>query len=69
MLGPVYAALGLDWEPSASGSVHGGAGAAWDSVRDALVTEYAREYEIVGTRSTRALEKALAPNAQRRAPR
>jgi octanoyl-[GcvH]:protein N-octanoyltransferase len=44
----VYAALGLDWNPAASGSVRTEvASATWDAVRDAIVTEYAREYEVV----------------------
>jgi octanoyl-[GcvH]:protein N-octanoyltransferase len=48
VLTPVYAALDLDWEPSVSGSVRSEApSATWDAVRDALVTEYAREYELV----------------------
>jgi octanoyl-[GcvH]:protein N-octanoyltransferase len=48
VLEPVYAALGLDWEPAVTGSVRSEApSATWDSVSDALVTEYAREYEIV----------------------
>jgi octanoyl-[GcvH]:protein N-octanoyltransferase len=48
VLEPVYAALGLDWNPAASGSVRTEAPSAdWDAVRDAIVTEYAREYELV----------------------
>jgi octanoyl-[GcvH]:protein N-octanoyltransferase len=48
VLGPVYAALGLDWNPDASGSVRTEApSVTWDAVRDAIVTEYAREYELV----------------------
>ena len=48
VLGPVYAALGVDWAPAASGSVGSESeGATWDRVRDALVAEYAREYDIV----------------------
>jgi hypothetical protein len=48
VLEPVYAALGLDWEPAASGSVRTEApGAAWAAVRDAIVTEYAREYDLL----------------------
>jgi octanoyl-[GcvH]:protein N-octanoyltransferase len=47
VLDPVYAALGLDWDPEASGSVRSeAASTGWDAVRDALVTEYAREYDI-----------------------
>ena len=48
MLEPVYAALGLAWRPEASGSVRTEVpSAAWDAVRDAIVTEYAREYDVV----------------------
>jgi octanoyl-[GcvH]:protein N-octanoyltransferase len=48
LLGPVYAALGLDWDPAVSGSVRSEApSASWSGVRDAIVTEYAREYDIV----------------------
>jgi octanoyl-[GcvH]:protein N-octanoyltransferase len=47
VLEPVYAALGLDWRPAASGSVRTESpSASWDAVRDAIVTEYARDYEI-----------------------
>ncbi|HEY7453716.1 MAG TPA: hypothetical protein VH683_04070 [Thermoleophilaceae bacterium] len=45
---PVYAALGLDWDPAATGSVRAESpSASWSSVRDALVTEYAREYDVI----------------------
>jgi len=48
VLEPVYAALGLTWDPSASGSVRTEVpSAGWDTVRDAIVTEYAREYDLV----------------------
>jgi lipoate-protein ligase A len=48
VLGPVYAALGLDWDPSASGSVRTETpSTTWNAVRDAIVTEYAREYDLV----------------------
>ena len=48
VLRPVYAALALDWNPEASGSVRTEApSATWEAVRDAIVTEYAREYELV----------------------
>jgi octanoyl-[GcvH]:protein N-octanoyltransferase len=48
VLTPVYSALGLDWKPAASGSVRTEeAGATWERVADALVTEYAREYDVV----------------------
>jgi octanoyl-[GcvH]:protein N-octanoyltransferase len=48
VLAPVYAALGLDWDPAASGSVRSEApGATWGAVRDAIVAEYARDYDLV----------------------
>ena len=47
VLAPVYDALGLDWDPAATGSVRTEAPtASWDAVADALVTEYARDYDI-----------------------
>ncbi len=65
VLEPVYAALGLDWDPSASGSVRSEApGATWTAVRDAIVTEYARDYDLVPGEmdaETLALAKELAP--------
>jgi octanoyl-[GcvH]:protein N-octanoyltransferase len=46
VLEPVYGALGLDWKPAATGSVRAEApSATWDRVSDAIVTEYAREYD------------------------
>jgi lipoate-protein ligase A len=45
---PVYAALGLDWDPATTGDVAAeAAGITWDQVRDALLAEYAREFELV----------------------
>jgi lipoate-protein ligase A len=50
VLEPVYAALSLDWDPAVSGSVKSEApGATWSAVRDAIVTEYAREYDLEPT--------------------
>jgi octanoyl-[GcvH]:protein N-octanoyltransferase len=47
VLEPVNAALGLDWEPAASGSVRTEEpSATWERVADAVVTEYAREYDV-----------------------
>jgi lipoate-protein ligase A len=47
VLAPVYAALGLDWEPAVTGSVRTEApSATWTGVSDALVTEYACEYDL-----------------------
>jgi octanoyl-[GcvH]:protein N-octanoyltransferase len=65
VLRPVYAALGLDWEPAATGSVRKEApNAGWDAVRDAILAEYAREYDVVeGEMDAETLElaKSLAP--------
>jgi octanoyl-[GcvH]:protein N-octanoyltransferase len=66
VLEPVYAALGLRWDPRTVGAVEdelgagrpaaGGAvvpelgasaGPVWDAVRDALLAEYARRFELV----------------------
>jgi octanoyl-[GcvH]:protein N-octanoyltransferase len=48
VLEPVYAALGLDWTPAVSGSVRTEVpNAGWNTVRDAIVTEYAREYDLI----------------------
>ena len=48
VLAPVYAALGLDWAPRVTGSVRMEApNATWADIRNAIVTEYSREYDIV----------------------
>ena len=55
VLEPVYAALGLDWNPRTFGAVDDELGARrsgsgvrlWDTVRDALLAEYARRFELV----------------------
>jgi octanoyl-[GcvH]:protein N-octanoyltransferase len=61
VLAPVYAALGLDWNPAASGSVSTEApGASWGAVCDAVVTEYAREYDIEEVEELDAETLALA---------
>ena len=47
-LEPVYAALGLEWDPATTGDVAGEVpDITWERVRDALVAEYALEHEIV----------------------
>jgi octanoyl-[GcvH]:protein N-octanoyltransferase len=65
VLGPVYQALGIPWEPQVTGSVAAESpGAGWDAVRDALLAEYARDYELVEGRldpETLALARSLAP--------
>ena len=64
VLEPVYAALGLDWNPAASGSVRTEVpSAGWNAVRDAIVTEYAREYDLIESRldaDTLELAQSLA---------
>ena len=65
VLRPVYVALGLDWDPAATGSVRAEApNAGWDAVSDAIVAEYAQEYDLVDGEvdaETLALAKSLAP--------
>ncbi len=65
ILVPVYAALGLDWRPEATGSVAGEApGVTWDAVADALVAEYADRYELEPAEldeETLGLARDLAP--------
>jgi octanoyl-[GcvH]:protein N-octanoyltransferase len=64
VLRPVYAALGLDWEPAATGSVRAEApSATWAGVCDAIAAEYAREYDLTDAEldpETLALAKELA---------
>jgi octanoyl-[GcvH]:protein N-octanoyltransferase len=44
----VYAALGLDWDPATTGAIADEApGVGLDSVREALLAEYAARYELV----------------------
>ncbi len=63
-LEPVYAALGLDWEPAVTGSVRSEEpGATWEGVSDAIVAEYARDYDLVDASldaETLALAQELA---------
>jgi octanoyl-[GcvH]:protein N-octanoyltransferase len=65
VLVPVYEALGLPWRPEATGSVQAEDEAlSWEHVGDALVTEYARHYELVEAEvddETLALARRLAP--------
>lgn len=42
VLTPVYAALGLDWDPATVGAV----GRPWEAVRAALLNAYAARYEL-----------------------
>jgi lipoate-protein ligase A len=65
VLRPVYAALGLDWAPDVTGSVRAEApSASFDTIRDAIITEYARHHDISEERldpETLALARTLAP--------
>ena len=67
---PVYAALGLDWDPATTGEVASEAtGVTWERVRDVLLAEYAREYELVPAElDERTLELAHSLAAEHRAP-
>jgi octanoyl-[GcvH]:protein N-octanoyltransferase len=72
-LGPVYEALGVDWDPAAVGAVAEELGSDGDSIWaglcDALVEEYAREHEIEEAEldsETLALARRLAE--EHRAP-
>jgi octanoyl-[GcvH]:protein N-octanoyltransferase len=68
VLVPVYDALELDWDPATAGAIedeldHTGS-SQWTAVRDALVAEYGREYELVETEldsETLELARRLAP--------
>jgi octanoyl-[GcvH]:protein N-octanoyltransferase len=65
VLRPVYDALGIPWEPHVTGSVVAESPEAdWDAVREALIAEYARDYELVEGElddATLALARELAP--------
>ena len=43
VLEPVYAALGLAWDPATVGAVE----RPWAEVRDAVLAEYAQRFELV----------------------
>jgi octanoyl-[GcvH]:protein N-octanoyltransferase len=64
-LGPVYAALGLEWDPEVTGSVAGETGTGdWTTVRDALLDQYTRDYDVVEAEldeDTLELARRLAP--------
>jgi octanoyl-[GcvH]:protein N-octanoyltransferase len=73
VLVPVYAALGLDWDPARTGAVadEGADDASWDAVCDALLAEYAREHDLVDTEidaTTLALAERLAPEHRPETP-
>lgn len=46
VLVPVYAALGLDWEPATVGSVEDEADASWEEVERAVIDEFAARYAL-----------------------
>jgi lipoate-protein ligase A len=62
---PVYEALGLDWDPSTTGSVADEVPeVGLDEVTEAIRAEYARDYELTEAEldpDTLALARALAP--------
>jgi octanoyl-[GcvH]:protein N-octanoyltransferase len=64
VLEPVYAALGLDWDPATVAAVAEEApGVGWDSVRDALLAEYGERFRLVEDAvdaATLALARTLA---------
>lgn len=68
VLDPVYAALGLEWEPAATGSLADERPEiAWDDARAALEAELAELYELERgdlDPETRALAERLAPEHQ-----
>ncbi|HYN53003.1 MAG TPA: hypothetical protein VES62_18930, partial [Thermoleophilaceae bacterium] len=65
VLGPVYSALSLGWDPNTVGAVDEEApGVTWEAVRAALVAEYGARYELVSGSlddETLALARDLAP--------
>ena len=74
VLDPVYEALGLEWDPRTAGAVAEEVEprpALWESVRDALLGEYAERYELVPGRldeETLALAQGLAAEHRPPAP-
>ena len=65
VLGPVYSALSLRWDPETVGAVESEAGVgSWAAVRDALLSEYGALYDLVPgslDEATLALARELAP--------
>jgi lipoate-protein ligase A len=65
VLGPVYHALGLDWDPATAGAVADEApGVTLDDVLDSLRAEYGRERELVAA----SLDEATLELGHARAP-
>jgi octanoyl-[GcvH]:protein N-octanoyltransferase len=68
VLVPVYRALELPWDPGTAGAVenelNGSPSRAWTAVRDAILAEYGRRYDLVDAEldeETLALARRLAP--------
>ena len=71
---PVYAALGLEWDPDTTGSVEAeldgrpaASASRWDGIRDAILAAYARDRDLVEAdldEQTLALARRLAPEHQ-----
>ncbi len=65
VLVPVYAALGLDWDPDTTGSVaDASSGATWEATVEAILAEYGARYDLEPTgldRETLSLARRLAP--------
>ncbi len=65
VLRPVYDALGLTWTPEVTGSLEAERpGTSWEAVRDAVLAEYSRDYELVEAElddATLALARELVP--------
>jgi octanoyl-[GcvH]:protein N-octanoyltransferase len=68
VLVPVYRALELPWDPATAGAVedelNGTRSPAWTAVRDAILAEYGREYDLADAEldeDTVALARRLAP--------
>jgi octanoyl-[GcvH]:protein N-octanoyltransferase len=73
VLDPVYAALGLDWDPARTGAIadEGSSDVSWDTVCDALLAEYGQLYDLVDAKvdePTLALAEQLAPEHRPRTP-
>jgi octanoyl-[GcvH]:protein N-octanoyltransferase len=69
VLGPVYGALELDWDPATVGAVEDETGAGWEDVRRAVLDEYGRTRSLTDgslDEETLALARELAP--EHRAP-
>jgi hypothetical protein len=68
VLEPVYAALGLSWDPATVGAVD----RPWEAVRDAVLAGYAERHELVEDAldaETLALARTLVNNGSEAARR